>query len=259
MSAPSAPTGVAAIPATGQAQVSWVPPSDNGGTQVTGYTVTPYIGSAAQTAVQVAGGSTTSTTVTGLTTNTAYTFTVAAKNAVGTGQPSAASASVSPEDTLFDFSSPATTDSGDTSPIELGDEVHRRLERNDHRYPLLQGGRQHGRAHRQPVVDRRPAARHGDVLQRDRLRVADPDVREPGGDHGRNDLRRELLRAERSLLGHVGGVQQLALRQPTASRARDDNESERRLQLQLVQHVPGVHLQRHQLLGGRPVRPVQLR
>jgi hypothetical protein len=119
-SVPSAPTGVSAMAASGQARVSWNVPSDDGGTPITSYTVTPYIGTNAQPPVQVSGASTTSTTVTGLTTNTPYTFAVTATNAIGTSPASAASASVTPEDTLFDFSTPTTVDSGDTGSIELG-------------------------------------------------------------------------------------------------------------------------------------------
>ena len=55
----------------------------DGGSPITGYTVTPYIGATAQTPVQV-GASATTTTVTGLTNGTGYTFKVTATNAVGT-------------------------------------------------------------------------------------------------------------------------------------------------------------------------------
>ena len=61
---------------------------DNGGSAITSYTVTPFIGSTAQTPVTVTGSPpATSTTVTGLTNGTAYTFTVSATNAIGTGRP----------------------------------------------------------------------------------------------------------------------------------------------------------------------------
>jgi Domain of unknown function (DUF4082)/Fibronectin type III domain len=117
---PSAPSNVAALPASSQALVSWTAPSSNGGSPVSGYTITPYIGSTAQTPVQVNNGSATSATVTGLTDGTAYTFTVAASNSLGTGPASTASAATTPEDTIFDFATPATVDSGDTSSVEVG-------------------------------------------------------------------------------------------------------------------------------------------
>jgi hypothetical protein len=117
--APSAPTGVTASPATGQALVSWTAPNANGA-PITAYTVTPFIGTTAQTPVQVSSGSATSAAVTGLTSGTAYTFTVKATNAVGTSAASTASSAVTPENTIFDFTAPANPDSGDGTPVEVG-------------------------------------------------------------------------------------------------------------------------------------------
>ncbi|MDT0213272.1 DUF4082 domain-containing protein [Rothia sp. ARF10] len=94
--APAAPTGVNATAGDASAVVRWTAPS-NGGSPITGYTVTPYVGTVAQTPVTVVGSPpATSTTVTGLTNGTAYTFRVAATNAVGTGPSSAESAPVTP-------------------------------------------------------------------------------------------------------------------------------------------------------------------
>jgi len=117
--APSAPTAVAAAAAASKAQVSWTAPSNEGGGKITGYTVTPYTGTKAQTPATV-GASTTSTTLTGLTNGTSYTFKVSATNSVGTSEQSQASGAVTPQDTIFELTAPAVLDSGDTSPIELG-------------------------------------------------------------------------------------------------------------------------------------------
>jgi hypothetical protein len=118
---PAAPTGLTAQPATSQALVSWTPPTDNGGSAITSYTVTPFIGSTAQTPT-TANASATSATVTGLTNGTSYTFKVTANNSAGTGDLSNASAAVTPDNTLFDFNAPASPDSGDTGSVVLGTE-----------------------------------------------------------------------------------------------------------------------------------------
>ncbi len=119
LTAPSAPTNVSASAATRQAQVSWSAPGSNGGGSITGYTITPYIGSSAQTPVEVSAGKT-AAFVTGLTNAVSYTFTVAATNALGTSPPSGASNAVTPQNTIFDFATPATLDSGDGSSVNVG-------------------------------------------------------------------------------------------------------------------------------------------
>ena len=93
--APAAPTSVQGTPQDKSVALSWTAPASDGGSAITGYQVTPYVGGVAQTAIPT-NSTATNYTVTGLTNGTAYTFTVAAINAVGTGTPSSASASITP-------------------------------------------------------------------------------------------------------------------------------------------------------------------
>ena len=116
---PSVPGTPVAGAATRQAQLSWTEPVSNGGSAITGYKITPYIGSTAQTPTEV-GPTVTSTIVGGLSNGTAYTFKVQALNANGQGVISSPSNAVTPQDTIFDFATPPTTDSGDSSSVELG-------------------------------------------------------------------------------------------------------------------------------------------
>ncbi len=120
--APGPPAGVSATAGNGSASVSWAAPS-NGGSTITKYTITPYIGSEAQTASTVNGTPpATSATVTGLSNGTAYTFTVTATNSIGTGPPSEHSNTITPvaSQNIFGNTTPVTVDSGDGSSVELG-------------------------------------------------------------------------------------------------------------------------------------------
>jgi uncharacterized protein (TIGR02145 family) len=87
---PGAPTAVVATAGNASASISFVAPTNNGGSVVTGYTVTSNPGSFIGT------GTTSPINVTGLTNGTAYTFTVVATNAVGNSVASVASSSVTP-------------------------------------------------------------------------------------------------------------------------------------------------------------------
>jgi hypothetical protein len=94
--APPAPTGVGAVAGNGSATVTWTP-AGTGGSPITSYTVTPFVGTAAQAPIVVSGSPpATSTTVTGLTNGTTYTFTVTASNLLCTGPASAPSNPVTP-------------------------------------------------------------------------------------------------------------------------------------------------------------------
>lgn len=94
-SAPGAPTGVTASAGDAQAIVGWLAPSSDGYSPVTGYIVTPYKGGVAQPEL-VFNTPELSQVLTGLENGASYTFTVAAKNAIGTGPASDPSSAVVP-------------------------------------------------------------------------------------------------------------------------------------------------------------------
>jgi Domain of unknown function (DUF4082)/Fibronectin type III domain len=91
---PGAPTGVTAVAGNSAATITWTAPA-NGGSAITSYAVTPYVGTVAQPATTVSGTST-SAVISGLSNGTTYTFTVNATNAIGSGPASSPSNSVTP-------------------------------------------------------------------------------------------------------------------------------------------------------------------
>ena len=108
---PGAPTSVSAVRGNGEATITFTAPADNGGSAITGYTVTSSPGGFTGT------GGASPITVTGLTNGTSYTFTVTATNAVGTGSASSASSAVTPA-TVPDAPTNLAGTAGDSS-VEL--------------------------------------------------------------------------------------------------------------------------------------------
>ena len=100
--APGAPTGVSATAGNAEAALDWTAPGSDGGSAITDYQITPYIGAIAQSPI-LAGSTATSKTITGLTNGTEYTFKVAAINTNGTGPDSVASNAVTPHLPLSDW------------------------------------------------------------------------------------------------------------------------------------------------------------
>jgi hypothetical protein len=88
---PNAPAFLSGASGNASASLTWWSPSGNG-SAITGYVVTPYIGTTAQSP-QNFNSPSNSVTVVGLTNGTTYTFKVAASNGVGTG-PTAATTPV---------------------------------------------------------------------------------------------------------------------------------------------------------------------
>jgi hypothetical protein len=127
VTAPQAPTGVSATPGDASAVVTWTAPPD-GGSRITSYTVTPYIGTSAQTPSTVTGNpAPTTASFTGLTNGTAYTFRVSATNTAGTSPDSTPSPPVTPTSgvcaacTIWAATtSPSNPSHNDSSAVELG-------------------------------------------------------------------------------------------------------------------------------------------
>jgi titin len=95
---PGVPLNVVATPGDRQASVSWAAPANAGTSAITDYVI-EYSTNGGNSWTTFADGTatTTSAVVTGLVNGTAHIFRVSAVNAAGTGDPSAASASITPQ------------------------------------------------------------------------------------------------------------------------------------------------------------------
>ncbi len=93
--APGAPADAAAVQGFQSATLTWTAPTNDGGSPITGYEVRGFLGLTPLVPIITPDASTTST-VTGLTNGSSYTFTVAAINAIGTGPPSDPTNAVTP-------------------------------------------------------------------------------------------------------------------------------------------------------------------
>ncbi len=103
-----APTSVVATAGNASASVTFVAPASNGGSTITGYSVTSIPAGGTDTN---AGSTSLTHLITGLTNGTSYTFTVKATNSVGTSVASVASNSVipkAPAATAFTFTGPTS-------------------------------------------------------------------------------------------------------------------------------------------------------
>ena len=119
---PTAPTGVSGVSGDSEVMLSWAAPLNDGGTAVTGYTVTPYVGAVAQSAT-VFSSTATAQTVGGLTNGTSYTFAVTATNEAGSSPASALSAAVTPAAPVTPSTVRIINGTGTVGQADAGDQI----------------------------------------------------------------------------------------------------------------------------------------
>ncbi|HYX53425.1 MAG TPA: fibronectin type III domain-containing protein, partial [Candidatus Limnocylindrales bacterium] len=94
---PDPPTNVLAQAANASASITWSAPVNNGGSPITGYTVSALIGGSPSGISTATPATATGAALNGLTNGTSYTFIVQASNAIGIGAASVPSNPVTPQ------------------------------------------------------------------------------------------------------------------------------------------------------------------
>jgi hypothetical protein len=98
LAVPGVPTGLVATPGAGEVGLTWIAPTDDGGSAITDYVVQFRLDSDTDWTTFADGESAvTSAMVTGLTAGSTYRFRVAARNAIGVGAPSIQSGLTGPQ------------------------------------------------------------------------------------------------------------------------------------------------------------------
>lgn len=158
---PGAPGTPVATEGNQKATLTWTAPVDNGNSIPTGYVITPYIGTAAQAEVNV--GDILTTTVTGLTNGTTYTFRVAQVNATGVGPQSAASNPVTPGFSPLDVPNLAIWLKADVLSLTNGDVVPSWTDSSGNGRPAVQATSARQPTFRAAVLNGKPVVRFDGV------------------------------------------------------------------------------------------------
>ena len=238
--APAAPTGVTAQAASQPGEGELDRAASDGGSPITGYTVTPYIGATAQTPAQVERARRPARRSPGLTNGTGLHVQGhrdQRRRARAPPRPPRTPSRRRP--TIFDFATPATVDSGDTTAVELGVKFKADYDGTITGIRFYKAPANTGTHIGSLWTRRRHAPGPGDLHRTRRasgwqtVDVRQPRCRVTAG----TTYVASLLRAQRPLLGHQQRPRH-GRRQPAAARPRQLHERQRRLRLRRDEHVP---------------------